>query len=236
MFSIAIYSETPEVVAQLKDSIQNFLIEYKAVAKISFFDTIEKLNGAPQIYDLYIMDMDENDEILKIGKDMIEIDKGSKFLYISNEISKAVKATEIFADFFLPKPVPTEGLNRILSKVLKNIRNNSVVIQTAVGERRVRLNTINYVNIVKRCLCYHLNDGSMFDGQTLRSSFEKATCQLIHQESFIFLAPSLLINLGEIKILELDHIIFENGDVVYYPRKAHDIVRQRWVDYNKIIE
>jgi hypothetical protein len=41
----------------------------------------------------------------------------------------------------------------------------------------------------------------MFDGQTLRSSFEKAIDPLQNHKAFAFLAPSLLINLGEIKII-----------------------------------
>jgi hypothetical protein len=76
----------------------------------------------------------------------------------------------------------------------------------------------------------------MFDGQTLRVAFEKAMAQLINHESFVFIDPSLLINLSEIKILEKDHVIFENGDVVYFPKKAYDLVRERWVNYSKIIE
>ena len=236
MFSIAIYTESPEIVAELKGIIQDFLIEYKAIAKVSFFNDTEKLEVAPQSYDIYIMDMDSKGNVMETGAKLISIDKGSKFLYIANDINKAYEATTIFADYFLPKPIPVDGLKKILSKVLKSIRGNSLVIQTAAGERRVRLNIINYVNIVKRCLCYHLNDGSMFDGQTLRVAFEKAMAQLINHESFVFIDPSLLINLSEIKILEKDHAIFENGDVVYFPKKAYDLVRERWVNYSKIIE
>ena len=59
---------------------------------------------------------------------------------------------------------------------------------------------LNYINIVKRCLSYHLKDGTMLDGQSLRVSFEKAIDPLQERPSFLFLAPSLLINLNEIKI------------------------------------
>ena len=97
---------------------------------------------------------------------------------------------------------------------------------------------LNYVNIVKRCLCYHLADGTMFDGQVLRTAFEKAIDPLQYHKSgaFLFLAPSLLINVGEIKILNGDHIIFENDDVLYFPKKAYDKVREAWLNYSRIME
>jgi hypothetical protein len=72
----------------------------------------------------------------------------------------------------------------------------------------------------------------MFDGQTLRSSFEKAIDPLQNHKAFVFLAPSLLINLGEIKIINKDHIIFENDDTLYFPMKQHDFLRSRWIDYH----
>ena len=76
----------------------------------------------------------------------------------------------------------------------------------------------------------------MFDGQTLRSSFEKAIAPLDKHKSFIFLPPSLLINLGEIKIIHKDHLIFENDDTLFFPMKQYDTIRNAWVNYNRIID
>ena len=76
----------------------------------------------------------------------------------------------------------------------------------------------------------------MFDGQTLRSSFEKAITPLNLNKSFLFLAPSLLINISAIKILNKDNIIFENDDVLYFPAKQYDKVRETWHNFNRIID
>jgi hypothetical protein len=78
----------------------------------------------------------------------------------------------------------------------------------------------------------------MFDGQVLRTAFEKAIDPLPNHKSkaFLFLAPSLLINVGEIKILNSDHIIFENDDVLYFPKKSYDKVREAWLKYSRIME
>lgn len=75
----------------------------------------------------------------------------------------------------------------------------------------------------------------MFDGQTLRSSFEKAIDPLHKHKAFLFLPPSLLINIGEIKILDTDHIVFENDDILYFPKKQYDTVHEAWVNYSRIV-
>jgi hypothetical protein len=145
-------------------------------------------------------------------------------------------AAKVRADYFITKPYDKDELVEILMEIRKEIKEDSIIIKIPSGDRRVRINNLNYINIVRRCLCYHLKDGTMFDGQTLRSSFEKAIDPLHKNKSFLFLAPSLLINLGEIKIINKDNIVFENDDVLFFPMKQYDNVRNAWINYNRIID
>jgi hypothetical protein len=71
----------------------------------------------------------------------------------------------------------------------------------------------------------------------LRTSFEKAIYPLQYHKSkaFLFLPPSLLINLNEVKMVNADHAIFENDDIVYFPKKSYDVVRDAWINCNNII-
>lgn len=238
MLSIAIYSDQADDVLVLKSAIQDFLIESKIVAKVSHFTAPEDMIAVPVSYDIYIMDMDSAADSIELGKRMMEIDAGSNFIYISKDISKAYLATKIHANYFLEKPIDITEFLCILKKIKQKIQDDNIIIKIPTGERRVRINNLNYINIVKRCLCYHLKDGAMFDGQTLRTSFEKAIDPLQYHKSkaFLFLPPSLLINIGEVKIVNADNVIFENDDVLYFPRKSYDIVREAWLNYNRIVE
>ena len=67
---------------------------------------------------------------------------------------------------------------RIIKEIKQKVQDDHIVIKISGGEKRIRANELNYINIVQRCLCYHLTDGTMFDGQTLRTSFEKAISPL----------------------------------------------------------
>ena len=206
------------------------------MAKISCFSTPEEVMMIPNRYDVYLMDMDSTNDATVLGKNRRLIDEGSQFVYMSINPNVAHIAAKVRSDYFITKPFDKEEIAEILNEIKKEIKEDSIIIKIPSGERRVRINNLNYINIVRRCLCYHLKDGAMFDGQTLRSSFEKAIDPLNKHKSFIFLAPSLLINLGEIKIINKDNIVFENDDVLYFPMKQYDNLRNAWINYNRIID
>lgn len=236
MFSIAIYSDKTEDVEFLKSIIQDYLIEIKAMSKISYFNDPETFITTPGSYDVYIMDMDSETNVLELGTKKRHVDVGKHFVYISSDPKTAILATKARADYYALKPIEIEEFREILKEIKAQIKDDSIIIKIASGERRVRINSLNYIDIEKRCLCYHLSDGTMFDGQTLRSSFEKAITPLNLNKSFLFLAPSLLINISAIKILNKDNIIFENDDVLYFPAKQYDKVRETWHNFNRIID
>lgn len=236
MLSISIYSNLADDTEALKSIVQDFLIETKLMAKVSCFNDPEAFILAPCRYDVYIMDMDSTDDVIQLGKQMREIDTGSHYIYIGSQECHAQKATKARCDYFVSKPIDKDDMIDILKEVRQEIKDDSIIIKTASGERRIRVKHLNYINIVKRCLCYHLTDGAMFDGQTLRSSFEKAIDPLHKNKAFLFIAPSLLINIGEIKEVNKDNIKFENDDVLFFPMKHYETVRNTWINYNRIID
>lgn len=237
MISIAIFSDIPEEVNELKSAIQDYVIEAKLMARIQVFHNAYKFITVPNSFDVYIMDMDSQDDVIALGKQMMGIDNNGHFIFIGTDKTKAHLVAKIKGDYFIDKPIDINELEEVLKEIKEKIQEDTLVIKIASGERRVKLNDLNYINIVKRCLCYHLNDGTIFDGQTLRTSFEKAISPLQFHKSnaFLFLPPSLLINVGEIKILNGDNIVFENGEVLYYPKKSYDKVRKAWAGYNRFI-
>ena len=97
---------------------------------------------------------------------VLEIDNGASTILFSGDISRGYSAHSLGADYFITKPIGKENLERIILKIKKKIKEESIVITTGLGDRRIKLNNLNYVNIEGRCLCYHLKDGSLLDGKT----------------------------------------------------------------------
>ena len=38
----------------------------------------------------------------------------------------------------------------------------------------------------------------------------------------------------EIKVIDNDNITFENDEVIYFPKKSHDLIHEKWKTYNRI--
>lgn len=234
MLSIAIYSDNFDDTMALRSKIQYFLVKNKILAKIKIFENMEKFITIPEIFDIYFIDMDSSDNVLKIGAQIIDINLQSYFIYYSNNKSFAYDASTIRADYFLLKPINPNELEGVMNDIKRHIRIDSIIIKTPEGDRRVYTNDLNYINIVKRCLCYHLIDGSTFDGQILRGAFEKAIYPLQKHPKLVFLPPSLLVNMTNIKILNKEYVTFENDDILYFSRKSYDLIKQKWEKYNEI--
>ena len=235
MLQIAIYSNSIENIELLKSSIQDFLIEKNMMAKVIDFTDTENLLLFPSRFDIYLIDIDSilPTDLSSYCKRIKEIDDYGSIVCFSKDENKASLSTKAKASyFFCIEPLDYNELFEILIEIKKAVKEDSVIIKIPNGERRVRINHLNYINIIKRCLCYHLKDGTMFDGQTLRSSFEKAIDPLQYNKSFLFLPPSLLINLGEIKEVYKDRVVFENDEVLYVPLKQNDTILTAWKHYN----
>lgn len=135
----------------------------------------------------------------------------------ANEISEWIK------EFFNGKDfTPT-------IKVIHEVKSKIMLVPTKHGNERIYIRHLNYIDIENRSLCYHLSTGSLQAGHILRTSFEKAVCQYLQYENLLFLKPSLLINLSNVKILDNEKIEFKNGDILYYPKKYYERIKEKWI-------
>lgn len=182
------------------------------------------------------MDMDSKDDTLELGRKIKNINSSSYFIYISSDPSNAVLAAKARVNYYLLKPLEHDEIIEVLKEIKKKIKDDNIIIKIPGGERRIQANHLNYINIVKRCLCYHLSDGNVFEGQNLRTSFKKAIDPLQNHKTFLFIPPSLLINIGAIKIINKDNIIFENDEVLFLPMKQYENVHNAWINYNRIFD
>lgn len=232
MLSIAIYNDDLTAVDELKNIIADYLIERKIFAKVTVFNNEETLLTVPSRFDIYFLDMGMLTDIINLGRKMQEIDDSGHFVYISESTEHAHIAAKAKADYFTIYPYDKEEIFEILEEIKEKVKEDTVIIKVPGGEKRVRINQLNYIDISKRCLCYHLKEGAMFDGQTLRESFGRAIHPLENHPSCLFLSPSFLINLASIDTVLNDRVIFEDGSSTYITKNQHDRILEKWKKYH----
>lgn len=224
MLSIAIISNIADDIELLNSKLHTFFINYRIITKVQFFSSIDIILSDPYTFDIYFIDIDNNDISLfnRVNSN------NNFFIYYSDNKISAYDAFKYKADFFLCKPIETKSLNDILLTIKQKIKEEVIIIKSKYKDYRMPLYKVNYINIIKRNLCYHLCDGTLIEGQALRTSFKNTINPLQYNPALVFIPPSLLINILNIKTLGKDYIIFENEEIVYFPRKSRDIIARRW--------
>ena len=114
-------------------------------------------------------------------------------------------------------------------KIVTKTRSKIMLVPTAAGEELIYIRNLNYINIDERSICYHLVDGMLKASHVLRNSFEKSISQYLHNDNLLFIKPSLLINLANIKAMDREKITFRNNEILYYPKKYYEYIRMRWI-------
>lgn len=236
MFSVAIYSENFKELERIKNRLKNIVANSDFLAKISFFSNKEELLVTPNRYDVYIFDMENNEEVLNLGKEMELIDKGSALVYLGTEAQSA-KAAKALVEYYLIKPAEKHEITHIIQQIKKKHQEDNVLLKLSNGvEKKIRSNLLNYINIEGRSLCYHLTDGTIFDGSALRNSFLKSIVPLNTHPSFYLVGTSLLINLSNVDAMNDTKVIFEDGSYVFIPKVHKETFHDVWLNFNRLIE
>lgn len=110
---------------------------------------------------------------------------------------------------------------------------HNVIITTTDGYLKIDTKQIKYINIENRSICYHLIGGKNVESQRLRTSFEKSISNIIKTDTnFIYLKPSLIFNLNEIKKIDKYRVIFNDEEVFSFPKCKYDELLNAWLNFN----
>lgn len=229
MVSIALCSGNEQFLDQLKEVITTFLCDNNTAAKIMIFNNSNELLSQEREYDIYILDIDLTPKDgIKSGEIIKKKYPDAHLIYYADRPNKAFEAMLLQSDFYLLKPVSHEKLAPVFDTMRQKIKEECIFISTTFGEKRLMVNSIAYVDIVNRCICYHKKDKSLIYSQSLRQAFEKSAGDLVNHPKFIFLKPSLIINLCYIETLDKDNLTLSNGEKVYFPKCKYEIIEKQW--------
>lgn len=156
-----------------------------------------------------------------------------KFIFATSDIKDIIEIMQSHPEqYLILSPIEEEALLKIFDNLKLRIKKIAIVAKLAHAEdQRIYIKDLNYINITKRNLRYHLADGREYDSQTLRQSFSKEISPLLSKPELYFIQPSLLVNLTNIETLWADHLSFENGDILYFPKTAYEKLKEAWKNY-----
>lgn len=149
---------------------------------------------------------------------------------MSKTAEKATYAYELDVLGYVPKPLTQSIIQGILMEAIAKYEVKQTMVNTKNGYIKIDVGDINYIDITRRNLCYHLIDNSEIISVTIRKSFSTYIGAFQYNPNFLFIEPAFLINLGQIAKLDLDRVTFKNDAIVYINKKQYEKIYAAWAE------
>lgn len=221
MINVAISRNSNQICPNLKIHIEDLMKEGgRQVFKVSHINSLNDND-----IDIFIVNT-ENYDVTTITNTT------GYFIFAGNDLSKIIINNNACNNYFIKSLFDFEKIDEILLHIRKKIQNNFIVVQTTDGDVRIRINELNYVDIIGRTLCYHLANRQDLYSSTLTSSFKKAISPLDKHDLLLFIKPSLLINISKIKMINNNKIVFENETWIPVASTQRKIIQEEWESFH----
>ena len=230
MIKVTIYERYIENVGDVRGYLRQFANNNNIIVKENVFFKVE--NMIETTADICLLDykafLENQEELIKWQEE-----NNMKFIFATSDIKDIIEIMQTHPEqYLILTPIEEEALVKIFENLKTKIKRIAIIAKLAHTEdKRIYIKDLNYINITNRNLRYHLADGREYDSQTLRQSFSKEISPLLIKPELYFIQPSLLVNLTNIETLWADHMQFENGDIVYYPKTAYEKLKTAWKEY-----
>lgn len=186
-------------------------------------------------FDVYLLDvvMPEINGI-EVGKQLRKMNETSPIVYLSYERSYSLDAFSVHAYHYLIKPIHQEHLFKLLDDLCEQFKRTNTkytIVKTKESVEKINLDDINYVELLKRRLYYHLSDGTTIISTTLHTTFEKTVQDLTKDSRFMMGGVSYVMNLHQIASIKEKQVNFKNGSSITPPRKYIPIIKSQWLEF-----
>lgn len=219
MPNIALVEDEPEAADVLAAFIARYAGEKGLELTVTRFGNAMDFEMTHQHFDLVFMDIQmPGINGMEAAQLMRTYDSETPIIFVTNLAQYAVKGYEVDALDFIVKPVTYFNFRMRMDKTMRRIRRNasrSIAIGTRDGMRVVALSDIEYVEVSKHDLSYHLVDEEeplVVYGSLV--AFE----QEVTGGTFVRISNSCLVNMNHIRSMRGGELTMRDGQVLYFSR------------------
>ena len=219
MPNIALVEDEPEAADVLAAFIARYADEKGLELTVTRFGNAMDFEMTHQHFDLVFMDIQmPGINGMEAAQLMRTYDSETPIIFVTNLAQYAVKGYEVDALDFIVKPVTYFNFRMRMDKAMRRIRRNgsrSIAIGTRDGMRVVALSDIEYVEVSKHDLSYHLvGEEEPFVVYGSLVAFE----QEVEGGPFVRISNSCLVNMNRIRAIRGGELVMHGGKVLYFSR------------------
>lgn len=171
---------------------------------------------------------------IEIAQKLREKDRNCVFIFLTSSEDFALEAFRVGALHYLVKPPePTElcaTLDRATALCLQRIP-KTILVSTVRGRENLPLDSIVYVECRNHILTYHLSDGVVLPGRTIRTSFEVAMAPLLQERNFIHPHKSFILNADFVDRLTSQAFTMRCGAEIPITKSRYTSAKTKYLQY-----
>lgn len=219
MRNIALVEDELDAANTLVAFLNRYAAERDESFEITRFTSAIEFEVTRASFDLVFMDIQlPGINGMEAAHLMRTYDEQTSIIFVTNLAQYAVKGYEVDALDFIVKPVTYSNFRMRMDKAMRHIRRNanrSVTISTRDGMRVIPLADLEYVEVSRHDLSYHLygeREPLVVYGSL--TSFE----QSVEGGSFVRISASCLVNMNHVRSIRGQALIMRGGDTLYFSR------------------
>lgn len=186
-------------------------------------------------FDVYILDiLMHGMNGIELGSRLRQMGFDGKIIYLTSTLDFAYDAFKVKAYNYLLKPLKKDVFFAALDEAYHTLaerKSKAIIVRTKDSSIRISFDNIEYAELCKRTVVYHLVGGKVLETISIRTGFTEAVHALLQDSRFIRCGASMVANMHHITMVEKDGLLFRNQRKVYLPRKACSEIRSAWYDF-----
>ena len=192
-----------------------------------------RLNGCFDIYLLDILMPEVNG--IELGLNIRKADPCGHIFYLTYSPDYAVDSYLTKASQYLLKPIKQVSLFAALDETVNTWISDHqafITVKTRMGLQRVSIRDLVFGELVGHCVHYHLVNGTVLEGMSLRVSFRHAVSPLLEHHRFVLCSASFVVNLAYVDRIDASGLRLVGDSCVPLSRSLRTEVTNRWLDYH----
>lgn len=219
MYQIAIVEDELDAARALEEFLSRYAEERAEPFEVTRFAAAIDFEMAHRCFDLVFMDIQmPGINGMEAAQLLRAYDEETPIIFVTNLAQYAIRGYEVDALDFIVKPVTYYNFRMRMDKAMRHIRRHAgrnVTVSTRDGMRVIPLADIEYVEVSRHSLSYHLvGEDEPFVSYGSLKAFEEE----VADGPFVRISASCLANMNHVRSVRGPALLMKGGDTLYFSR------------------
>lgn len=168
---------------------------------------------------------------ISAAREIRQFDNDVKIIFLTSSAEFAVQSYTVGAYYYQLKPIREETFFQLMTSVIDECRRaeaQSILLRCKNGISRIRLDKLEYCEIIGRALLFHMANGQVLESA---GSLDKLSGDLAQYENFLRPHRSFLVNMDYIQSISYRGLQMACLTEIPIPHGKFSEIKERYLEY-----